>query len=63
MTGKGSRYKLTLRAIPEADAPPDAIRLRRALKCLLRSWGLRCERIEEVGEESSGSELRFEERR
>lgn len=36
---------LTLRA--EGPGPPPAIRLRRALKCLLRSFGLRCVSIEE----------------
>jgi hypothetical protein len=39
-----TRVRLTLRALP--DAVPANHRLKRALKCLLRSFGMRCERIE-----------------
>ena len=66
MTGKGGRYRLTLRALPEEGAAPDPIRLRHALKCLLRSWGLRCELIEALPEGTpadDGLSQRLEERR
>ena len=46
MKGKGERYRLVLRAIP--DPVPPIIRLRSALKTLLRAFGLRCESIEAV---------------
>jgi hypothetical protein len=41
-----TRYIITLHAEP--DQVPEIIRVRRALKCLLRSFGLRCTRIEEA---------------
>lgn len=40
------RYRLVLRA--EADTVPATIRMRAALKMLLRSFGLRCVEIVEV---------------
>jgi hypothetical protein len=49
------RFRLTLEAIPPtaregmAAPPPVEVRLRAALMCLLRQWGLRCtEMIEEL---------------
>jgi hypothetical protein len=55
MTQARSRteFKLTLRPEPDRTDPQGIRRLRRALKCLLRSFGLRCTDIEEVGNESS----------
>jgi hypothetical protein len=44
---KPTAYTLTLRA--EGDGPPVAIRLRKALKVLLRSFGLRCTGVEQIG--------------
>jgi hypothetical protein len=44
MTHKPPEFLLSLRA--EGAGPPGIIRLRRALKCLLRSCGLRCVRVE-----------------
>ena len=43
-----ARFLLLLRDIDanDPDAGPVIIRLRRALKCLLRSYGLRCDRAE-----------------
>jgi hypothetical protein len=44
-------YHLTLRdagSPGEGHPAPVDVRLRRALKCLLRSFGLRCVRVEEV---------------
>jgi len=35
-------YHLTLRPLPDRSGVPAIIRLRRALKLLLRSYGLRC---------------------
>jgi hypothetical protein len=46
-------YKLTLRPEPDKSDPAGIRRLRRALKCLLRSFGLRCTDIQESGNESS----------
>lgn len=45
---KRDAYLVTLTDAHPTDAEfgPVAIRLRRALKCLLRSFGLRCVRIE-----------------
>ncbi len=42
----GERFRLTLRDLP--DDLPVAIRLRHVLKCLLRAWAFRCERVEEM---------------
>ena len=36
------RWTLTLEAQPTPDGAPAIVRLRRALKCLLRVFGLRC---------------------
>ncbi len=41
-----NRYRLTLRPLPDPTDPAGHRRLRRALKCLLRSFRLRCERCE-----------------
>jgi hypothetical protein len=41
----GERYRLELEALAGDDAPP-VVRLRSALKCLLRSFRLRCRRVE-----------------
>jgi len=46
----GERYRLTLRALP-GDTPV-AIRLRHVLKGLLRAWGFRCERVEQLHQET-----------
>jgi hypothetical protein len=40
MTERPQRYLITL--APVGDGPPAEVRVRRALKCLLRSFGLRC---------------------
>jgi hypothetical protein len=40
------RYIVTMK--PEGAGPPGIIRLRRALKCLLRSFGLRAIDVREV---------------
>jgi hypothetical protein len=37
----GESYRVELRALPDDDAPAH-VRLRQALKCLLRSFRLRC---------------------
>jgi hypothetical protein len=42
----GERYRLELEAL--ADAVPAAVRLRRALKCLPRAFGLRCRLVAQV---------------
>jgi hypothetical protein len=58
MTQARSRteFKLTLRPEPDKSDPAGIRRLRRALKCLLRSFGLRCVDIQESGNESSQQE-------
>jgi hypothetical protein len=43
---EGERYRLELEAL--ADDVPAAVRLRRALKCLLRGFRLRCRVVAEV---------------
>jgi hypothetical protein len=43
------RYHLVVEALP--DVVPAAVRLRRALKCLLRSFGLKCIRARLEGDE------------
>jgi hypothetical protein len=43
---RGPAVRLTLVAQP--DPAPADVRLRRALKCLLRSFGLRCVEVVEV---------------
>jgi hypothetical protein len=55
MTQARSRpeFKITLRPEPDKSDPAGIRRLRRALKCLLRSFGLRCVDIQESGNESS----------
>ncbi len=50
--GRRTEYKLTLRPEPDKSDPQGIRRLRRALKCLLRSFGLRCTDIQESGNES-----------
>jgi hypothetical protein len=42
----GERFQLELEALSD-DVPP-AVRLRRALKCLLRTFGLRCRGVAAV---------------
>jgi hypothetical protein len=42
---RGERFRLTLRALP-GSVPANPHRLKRLLKCLLRGYGFRCERIE-----------------
>lgn len=42
----GKRYRLTLQAVP--DQVPVILRLRQALKTLLRAYGFRCENVEEL---------------
>lgn len=49
------RWLVTLEALPTEDpdaAPPD-VRLRRALKCLLRSFRLKCVAVEDEDAESA----------
>lgn len=41
-------YRLTLRPLPDKSDPAGIRRLRRALKCLLRSFGLQCIDISET---------------
>ncbi len=43
----GEQYQLTLEAAPSDEAPP-VIRLRSALKVLLRAFGLRCREVRDV---------------
>lgn len=51
------RFLLTLEALPPlADEPPAELRLRAALKVLLRRFHLRCLRAEEVREEPAQEE-------
>ena len=38
------RYTLVLRPMPDRSDPDGIRRLRAVLKCLLRSYGMRCER-------------------
>lgn len=45
------RYRLLLQA--QAGPVPAVVRLRRALKCLLRSFGLKCVAVEEVWTEQA----------
>ena len=40
------RFALVLQAVPDPDGAPSIIRLRRFLKMALRSFGLRCVKIE-----------------
>ena len=44
--------KLTLRALPGWPSPGD-VRLRMALKALLRGYGLRCERVEPMPDDGT----------
>ena len=46
-----SEFKLTLEAQPDPSDPSGYRRLRKALKVLLRSFGLRCTNIIERAEE------------
>jgi hypothetical protein len=46
-------YRVTLTPVPGWDVPP-LIRLRSALKSFLRSYGLRCRRVEEIREDEAG---------
>jgi hypothetical protein len=46
-----TEYQLTLEPTPDPSDPTGLRRLRRALKCLLRSFGLRCTNITERAEE------------
>jgi hypothetical protein len=43
----GERFRLELEALAGDDAPP-VVRLRSALKCLLRAFRLKCRRVESV---------------
>lgn len=45
---ESTRYHLFLRALPDKTDPAGVQRLRSALKCLLRSFRLRCESAIEV---------------
>ncbi len=46
-----TEFFLTLRPLPDKSDPSGLRRLRRALKALLRSYGLRCTAISERAEE------------
>ena len=46
MTTNYTEYRVTLRTVPRAG--PAELRLRRALKVLLRAFGLKCVSVEEV---------------
>jgi hypothetical protein len=46
--GAGLTYRVTLRPLPQGDGPPALVRLRKALKVLLRSFRLRAVRVEEL---------------
>ncbi len=50
----GERFTLTIRALPSET--PVAVRLRHVLKGMLRAWGFRCERIEQLPD-ASGENL------
>lgn len=41
-------YLLQLRPMPGSKLPPDIIRLRRVLKCLSRTWGMRAVSVSEI---------------
>jgi hypothetical protein len=41
---------------PNADAGPFAVRVRRALKCILRSFGLRCLSIRPVADDKPATD-------
>lgn len=49
------RYTLTLRPLPDKSDPAGVRRLRAALKALLRSYRLRCERCEPEPQEGGSS--------
>lgn len=40
------RYRVTV--VATGDGPPAIIRLRHLLKAMLRAWGLRCVKVEEL---------------
>jgi hypothetical protein len=46
-------YKLTIRPLQDKSDPAGIRRLRRAIKCLLRSFGLRVTDIRELRSETS----------
>jgi len=46
---KSARYKLILQPTPDRSDPDGVRRLRRALKRLLRGYGLRCVEIQRFG--------------
>lgn len=49
------RFKVELEALADPDGTPAEVRLRAALKRLLRSFRLRCVKVEEIHpEEASG---------
>ncbi len=48
----GERYRLVL--VPLPGDPPPGVRLRRALKALLRTYRLRCAAVEAVNPEKAG---------
>ncbi len=49
------QFVVTLRAVPDQAGIPTVIRLRRGLKVLLRSFGLRCTAIRESDEQSESN--------
>jgi hypothetical protein len=48
MPDPGPDYEIIVRPLPGFSAPP-VVRLRRALKCLARSFGLACRSVREIG--------------
>jgi hypothetical protein len=49
----GERFTLVLQAVPDPGGAPAITRLRRFLKMALRSYGLRCDRIESATESAA----------
>jgi len=47
---KPTTFKLILRSLPGSWRTDPEMRLRHALKVMLRSFGLRCESVEQVNE-------------
>ena len=52
-TSNQPSYQLTIRPLPDSSDPGGIRRLRRALKALVRSYGLRCTSIQPAKEDTS----------